>query len=108
MPHPEAIGLLVRNATMESTEARKSVRGFAVVAGVGKDLARQTGNATKDIDSTVGEIQRNIQEVVNATDGTAKSIPEVRASMSQIAVAIEELSVTMRSIHATADDLREL
>lgn len=77
MPNPKAIGLLVRNATMESTGARKTGRGFAVIASAGKALARQSGNATKDIDSTVGEIQRNIQEVVNATDGIAKSIPEV-------------------------------
>jgi methyl-accepting chemotaxis protein len=100
--------LLALNATIESARAGEAGRGFAVVASAVKELAKQTGNATKDIDSTVGEIQRNIQEVVHSTDGISKSISEVSASMSQIAAAIEEQSVTMRSISHTADELREL
>ncbi|AMV31349.1 Biofilm dispersion protein BdlA [Pirellula sp. SH-Sr6A] len=100
--------LLALNATIESARAGEAGRGFAVVASAVKELAKQTGNATKDIASTVGEIQRNIQEVVHSTDGISKSISEVSASMSQIAAAIEEQSVTMRSISHTADELREL
>lgn len=100
--------LLALNATIESARAGEAGRGFAVVASAVKELAKQTGNATKDIASTVGEIQRNIQEVVQSTDGISKSISEVSASMSQIAAAIEEQSVTMRSISQTAEELREL
>ncbi len=100
--------LLALNATIESARAGEAGRGFAVVASAVKDLAKQTGTATKNISETVEQIQSNIADVVTSIDGIARSVSDVSSSMNTIAAAVEEQSVTMRSISQTADELRDL
>ena len=99
--------LLALNATIESARAGEAGRGFAVVASAVKDLAKQTGSATKNISETVEQIQSNIADVVTSIDGIEMSVTDVSSSMTTIAAAVEEQSVTMRSISQTADELRE-
>ena len=100
--------LLALNATIESARAGEAGRGFAVVASAVKDLAKQTGTATKNISETVEKIQSNIADVVTSIDGIERSVLDVSSSMNTIATAVEEQSVTMRSISQTAEELRDL
>ena len=100
--------LLALNATIESARAGEAGRGFAVVASAVKDLAKQTAIATKNIETTVGEIQKNIQGVVGSTNLISRSVSEVHGNMTTIAAAVEEQSVTIASINRTADELRNL
>ncbi|MCE3015808.1 MAG: PAS domain-containing protein [Pirellula sp.] len=100
--------LLALNATIESARAGEAGRGFAVVASAVKDLAKQTGTATKNISETVEKIQSNIADVVTSIDGIERSVMDVSSSMNTIATAVEEQSVTMRSISQTAEELRDL
>jgi methyl-accepting chemotaxis protein len=100
--------LLALNATIESARAGDAGRGFAVVASAVKDLAKQTGTATKNISETVEKIQSNIADVVTSIDGIERSVTDVSTSMNTIAAAVEEQSVTMRSISQTADELRDI
>lgn len=100
--------LLALNATIESARAGEAGRGFAVVASAVKDLAKQTAAATKNIETTVGEIQKNIQGVVGSTNSISRSVSEVHTNMTTIAAAVEEQSVTIASINRTADELRSL
>ena len=100
--------LLALNATIESARAGEAGRGFAVVASAVKDLAKQTAIATKNIETTVGEIQKNIQGVVGSTNLISRSVAEVHGNMTTIAAAVEEQSVTIASINRTADELRSL
>lgn len=100
--------LLALNATIESARAGDAGRGFAVVASAVKDLAKQTGTATKNISETVEKIQSNIADVVTSIDGIERSVTDVSTSMNTIAAAVEEQSVTMRSISQTAEELRDI
>ncbi|MEM9585846.1 MAG: PAS domain-containing methyl-accepting chemotaxis protein [Planctomycetota bacterium] len=99
--------LLALNATIESARAGEAGRSFGVVAGEVKELARQTAEATKNIESSVDEIKESVAGVVDSTGMITQSVADVNVNMTTIAAAVEEQSVTMSSLSDTANQLRE-
>ncbi len=99
--------LLALNATIEAARAGDAGRGFAVVAGEVKGLARQTGNAIKNIEDSVNEIREFVGQVVESSASINTYVGEMSGQMISIASAIEQQSMTMTSLSHTASQLRE-
>jgi len=58
--------ILSLNASIEAARAGEHGRGFAVVATEVRDLASQSSKSSKEITSTIGQVQDAVKETVNS------------------------------------------
>lgn len=93
----EQTNLLALNAAIEAARAREHGRGFAVVADEVRKLAERT-------QSSLGEIETNINSLVQTISDVATSIKEQSESISQINTAVEQIeSVTDNNLKIAQD-----
>ncbi|MGD1901127.1 MAG: GAF domain-containing protein [Geitlerinemataceae cyanobacterium] len=100
--------LLALNAAIEATRAGEYGRGFAVVADEVRSLARQSGDATTEIEKLVQDIQEETKEVTLAmqmaseqvTRGTSL-VGETRETLNDIVAATVQIGTLVEGI-ATA------
>ncbi len=90
--------LLALNATIEAARAGEAGKGFAVVANEVKELARQTGEATIDIRKKIEAIQTSTEQTVMEIGQINTVIEQVDETVTGIATAVEEQSVTTKDI----------
>ncbi|VVS91917.1 methyl-accepting chemotaxis protein [Desulfoluna spongiiphila] len=97
--------LLALNATIEAARAGEAGKGFAVVADEIKALARQTAEATLEIEDRVSGVQDSTTQTVQVIDRITQSSTRVSDMVSTIATAVALQADASREISAKADDV---
>lgn len=105
----EQSNLLAVNAAVEAARAGDQGKGFAVVAQEVKSLANQSKQATAQVRSILGEIQKATSVAVMATEQGSKAVDsgmrlsaQVRDSLSALSDSIDESARAATQIAASA------
>lgn len=90
--------LLAINAAIEATHAKEYGRGFSVVAGEVRKLAKLSEEATKEVNANLERIAVQIEEIVKGTNQSEASIHNSKARIDRTVedfIAIREAALTL-------------
>ncbi|WP_120945623.1 methyl-accepting chemotaxis protein [Helicobacter labacensis] len=87
--------LLALNAAIEAARAGEHGRGFAVVADEVRNLAARTQKSLSEINSTIGVIVQEINDVATQMGHNSKKIRDLSTNSAQVQQSFEGMSVEM-------------
>ena len=92
--------LLALNAAIEAARAGEQGRGFAVVADEVRELAKRTQMSTKEIDSTIAELQGEAAQAMSMMEKSQDSAKGCVDKASDAGTALQEI---MQGVGSIAD-----
>jgi methyl-accepting chemotaxis protein len=94
--------LLALNATIEAARAGEAGRGFAVVAGEVKALARQTSEATAEIDATLSSLSDEIRKLLQSSSEGSQHAETVGQRTATIGSAMRAVGAAVGQVDENA------
>lgn len=98
--------LLALNATIEAARAGEAGKGFAVVASEVKTLARQTADATEEINRTITELTQQIGGLIEESTQTLDKAHSVNNGVEVIDTAVEGFASAFHQVEGQVDNIK--
>jgi len=100
----DSTDLLALNASIEAESAGAAGKGFAVVADEVQKLARESSDATTEITEKINNIQKRVQDTIEAIKTVSQIINEINTINNDISASIAEQNSAAIEISKTVNN----
>jgi methyl-accepting chemotaxis protein len=100
--------ILALNATIEAARAGDAGKGFAIVAHEVKELSRQTTLAVQSIQSTVENLRRQMDDLIQQSHSAMSQATSARAGGGAIGQAIGEMDGVVHDVAEVAEKISSI